>query len=349
MPAPVHFAIPGELSTLTGGYGYDRRMLVELQARGLDCRVLSLPSGFPDPDAAALKRSDEILAGLPDDSVLIIDGLALGTLDECAEKHAQRLRLVALCHHPLAMEAGLSAARADALRRSERRALQVCRAVIVTSTATKALLVEDYAVAADSITVAVPGTDPQTFAPCNGNPPLLLSMATLTPRKGHDVLIRALAQLRHLPWSARFVGGDSFAPTWATQLREMVQTLELQERIHFAGATTALDAEYQQADLFVLASRYEGYGMVFAEAIACGLPVIGTKVGAAAELIPVDAGILVPPDDVAALTTALAQVLGNSQYRRHLQQGARAAASSLPQWGQSANKIAETLLQVRTA
>src|SRR5690606_22892413 len=137
---------------------------------------------------------------------------------------------------------------------------------------------------------------------------------------------------------ARFVGGDSFDPTWATELREMVQTLELQDRIHLAGATTALDAEYQQADLFVLASRYEGYGMVFAEAIACGLPVIGTKVGAAAELIPVDAGILVPPDDVAALTTALAQVLGNSRHRRHLQQGARAAASSLPQWGQSANK-----------
>lgn len=349
MKPVVHFAVPGDLSTLTGGYGYDRRMLVELAALGIDCRLLALPAGFPEPDGATLARTDEILAAVPDDSLLVIDGLALGTLDSCTAKHGQRLRLVALCHHPLAMESGISSVRAEALRHSERQALQNCRAVIVTSPATRALLVQDYDVHADTITVAVPGTDPQPFADCSGNPPLLLTLATLTPRKGHDVLINALAEIRHLPWSARFVGGADFDPAWASALRKLVATLDLQERIEFVGAIAEPEIEYNQADLFVLPSHYEGYGMVFAEAIAFGLPVIGTKVGAAADIIPTAAGILVPAGDSQALAAALTQVLGDEQRRRDLQYGARNAAASLPSWRQSAGKIVERLLQVRTA
>jgi len=345
----VHFAVPGDLSTLTGGYGYDRRMIVELNALGLDCRPLMLPGGFPEPDEAALARSEDMLAALPDDSLLIVDGLALGTLDNCAQKHAHRLRLVSMCHHPLALESGLSPARAERLRRSEHRALAACRAVIVTSPATREALVQDYAVAADSITVAMPGTDPQPFAPCTGNPPQLLTMATLTPRKGHDVLIDALADIRHLHWSARFVGGNSFDPAWASALQERVKKHGLEQRIAFVGATPTPDTEYRQADLFVLPSRYEGYGMVFAEAIACGLPVVATQVGAAADIVSNDAGILVPVDDAPALSSALAQVLSDDQHRRALQQGARQAAARLPDWKQSASLIVERLLEVRTA
>src|SRR5690554_1024347 len=157
MPPLVHFAVPGDLSTLTGGYGYDRRMIAELNAQGIECRPLALPESFPEPDDAAIARSEDLLAALPDDSLVIVDGLALGTLDDSAQKHAQRLRLVSMCHHPLALESGLSPARAEDLRRSEHRALASCRAVIVTSPATREVLVRDYAVAADNITVAVPG------------------------------------------------------------------------------------------------------------------------------------------------------------------------------------------------
>lgn len=349
MPPLVHFAVPGDLSTLTGGYGYDRRMIAELNAQGIECRPLTLPAGFPDPHEAALARSEELLAALPDDSLVIVDGLALGTLDESAQKHAQRLRLVSMCHHPLALESGLAPARAEDLRRREHRALAACRAVIVTSPATREILVQDYAVAADNITVAVPGTDPQPFAPCTGNPPQLLTMATLTPRKGHDVLIDALADIRHLSWSARFVGGDSFDPAWASALQQRVKQHGLEQRIAFVGATPHPDTEYQQADLFVLASRYEGYGMVFAEAIACGLPVVSTRVGAAADIVNADAGILVTVDDTAALSSALARVLGDEQYRHALQTGAREAAARLPDWQQSASLIADRLLQVRAA
>jgi len=345
----VHFAIPGDLSTLTGGYGYDRRMIAELNGLGFDCRPLSLPGGFPEPDEAALARSDALLAALPDDSLLIVDGLALGTLDDSAHKHARRLRLVSMCHHPLALESGLSPARAERLRGSEQRALSACRAVIVTSPATREILIRDYAVAPDNITVAVPGTDPQPFAPCTGNPPQLLTMATITPRKGHDVLINALADIRHLPWSARFVGGDSFDPAWASALKEQVREHGLDERITFVGETSEPDTEYRRADLFVLPSRYEGYGMVFAEAIACGLPVVATRVGAAADLVSHKAGILLPVDDTAALGSALARILGDDDYRSTLQQGARAAAARLPQWQQSASLIAERLLQVGAA
>jgi len=345
----VHFAVPGDLSTLTGGYGYDRRMIDELNALGLDCRPLTLPGDFPEPDETALARSDALLTALPDDSLLIVDGLALGTLDDCAQKHAQRLRLVSMCHHPLALESGLSPALAERLRRSEHRALSACRAVIVTSPATREVLVQDYAVAANSITVAVPGTDPQPFAPCTGNPPQLLTIATLTPRKGHDMLIDALADIRHLPWSARFVGGSSFDPAWASALEQRVKKHGLEQRIAFVGATPTPDTEYRQADLFVLPSRYEGYGMVFAEAVAFGLPVVATRVGAAADIVSNDAGILVPVGDTPALSSALARGLGEDQYRSTLQQGARIAAARLPDWKQSAGLIAERLLQVRAA
>lgn len=339
MPPILYFAIPGNLQSLTGGYAWDRRMIAELAALGLPVQVLSLSARFPDPDAAALQDARRQIAALPDGAVLLADGLAWGVLDTLAEEQAARLRIIALCHHPLGLESGLTPERAAVLLRSETRVLRAAAAVVVTSPATAATLVQDFGVPRERISVALPGTDPVPPAPCTGQPPVLLSLATLTRRKAHDVLIAALARVHDLPWRARFVGGTHFDTPWVDFLRGQVNSLGLIERIEFVGSTAAPQQEYRQADLFVLPSRYEGYGMVFAEALAHGLPVIAARTGAVPEVVPPDAGLLVPVDDVDALAAALRRVLSEPHTRAALRAGALRAADRLPRWQDSARGL----------
>jgi glycosyltransferase involved in cell wall biosynthesis len=345
----VVFVFPGDLDTPTGGYRYDRRIIDELRRMGWSVQTLALSDRFPAPDRQALNQARQALAELPDDSLVIIDGLAYGVLDAVATEQAGRLRLIALCHHPLALESGLNEAQRQQLAHSERQALQVARAVIVTSAHTREILIAEFGVPASRVVVALPGTEQIPFAPCHGVPPCLLTVASLTPRKGHDVLIDALGSLRALPWQARFVGGAHFDPAWAEKLRAQVDRQQLSDRIQFVGAVDNLRDEYQRADLFVLPSRFEGYGMVFAEALAAGLPVVAARAGAVPQVVPETAGLLVPPDDTLALQTALHNLLTDRELRRQLQAGARQAATCLPSWQVSAQLIARLLNEVKHA
>jgi glycosyltransferase involved in cell wall biosynthesis len=344
----LYFAIPGDLNTLTGGYGYDRRLLAGLRQLGLHVQHHPLAASFPAPDAEALTATDAWLASLPTNATVLIDGLAFGVMDVLAIQHGQRLRFIALCHHPLALETSLSLAAQQQLHYSEQRALQAARAIVVTSTMTRSILIDQFGIAGDKITAALPGTDRHGYAACNGQPPILLSVATLTRRKAHDVLIAALAELAALPWQARFVGGGEFDSAWTTQLHEQVQNLGLTHRIEFVGAVADLRNEYLNADLFVLPSLFEGYGMAFAEALAYGLPVIGARSGAVPTVVPASAGLLVAPGDVAALRTALRSLLIDNTQRQQLQSGARAAALQLPTWEQAAQTVQQLVIKVRT-
>jgi glycosyltransferase involved in cell wall biosynthesis len=288
------------------------------------------------------------LAAIPDHALVLVDGLAYGVMDAIAEQEHERLHIVALCHHPLALETGLSADEEDRLFTSEKKALALACAVVVTSAATAMLLTQRFGIAAQKITVALPGTRKRAFAPCQGDPPRLLTVASLTRRKAHDVLIQALAHIKQLTWTARIVGGDHFDPAWSSFLKEKTVTLELDDRIHFAGSIDDLSAEYTAADVFVLPSRFEGYGMVFAEALAAGLPIIAARAGAVPDVVPESAGLLVPPDDTGALTAALRSLLTREDVRRKLQAGARKAAANLPAWADSARRVADLIEDVRT-
>jgi glycosyltransferase involved in cell wall biosynthesis len=341
-----YFAVPGDISRLTGGYAYARQLLAALREAGHVVTHLQLPSSFPFPDQQALAAAHAIFSALPDGAVVLVDGLAFGAMDVIAQRHAQRLQLIALCHHPLALETGLTRATANALQRSEQTALAAAVAVVVTSNMTRTILMQDFAVPAEKIVVAVPGTEPQRFAPCTGDPPVLVSVATLTRRKGHDVLISALASLSHLPWVARFVGGTEFDVEWTVHLRKLVADNGLGERIHFVGGVADPSSEYAHADIFVLPSLYEGYGMVFAEALAFGLPIVGTSAGAVPEVVPTSAGILVPPSDIDALAAALRKVLTDPLCKTRLQHGAQQAAAQLPRWHDTARVITELVKRV---
>jgi len=340
------FAVPGDLATPTGGYAYDRRMIAELGDLGWQVDLLNLGEGFPWPSEATRMAAQTQLLATPAGRAIVVDGLALGVLPEAASQLAGRNPLLALVHHPLALEAGLSSEQAAALGRSERAALSAVQGVVVTSMATARLVAADYGVPAESITIAKPGSDPAPLAPGSRDGVVrLLSVGAVVPRKGFDVLIAALATLNDLPWQLTIAGDRTRDRNATARLDADIARHGLENRIAVLGAVSPhhLAALYVEADVFALASHFEGYGMAYAEAIAHGLPVIGTSGGAIPDTVPPDAGLLVAPGDIPALARALHRVISDSEVRRRLMSGARAAASQLPTWRQSAEIFARRL------
>jgi len=333
------FAIPGDLATPTGGYAYDRRMIAELREIGWRPEVLNLGDGFPDPTALILAGAKAALTDVPKGRPIVIDGLAFGVMPEAAESLRETHPLVALVHHPLALETGVTRERAEALRASERRALACTRAVIANSAATARALEADYGVPTERITVAPPGTDRVPLVRPNTASTLvaLLAVGSVVPRKGYDLLIAALSELLDLPWHLTIVG-DARDIATAKQLCAAIGHHKLKPRISLLGAVSPsrLAGLYAASDLFVLPSRYEGFGMAYAEAIAHGLPVIGTTAGAIPDTVPATAGLLIPPGDVPALAAALRRLIENAEERAEFAAGARTAAAHLPTWPESA-------------
>jgi glycosyltransferase involved in cell wall biosynthesis len=351
MTAP-HLIVPGPLSTPTGGFVYDRRIAEGMRARGRDILVHELPTGWPAPDLDAQARAAALFEGLPQGATVVVDGLALGALPEIAARHAVRLRLIALVHHPLAAETGLSPEERRVLGESERRALSRVRHVITTSAFTADALL-DYGVTAPHMTVIPPGVASARLALGSGGGPggmglSMLSVGALTPRKGHDVLLNALAGLTQYDWRLDVVGSEVLQPQHATGIRRLADRLGLTGRVRFHGELTgeALDAAYHTADLFVLASHYEGYGMVLTEAVARGLPVVATAGGAVPFTLPEGSGLLSPPGDVDRLRQILARLMTESDLRRRLERGARQAARTLPTWDDVIDRVSLTLDEV---
>lgn len=328
------FVLPGSLDVLTGGTRYDRHIVHGLRARGWEIRLVSLSDRYPWPQADDLAAADAALAALPDGCLTVADGLCFGAMPTLAQAHAQRLRWVALVHHPLALESGLGEAQRAQLRHSERAALACTRGVVVTSAATARDLAP-YGVAPDRIAIVAPGTSaPPSGRTRTAGPLRVLCVATLTPRKGHLALLAALAPLRHMAWTLHCVGSATRDLRTAEAVRASITALQLQDRVLLHGEVdeATLAAHFAAADIFVLASEHEGYGMALAEALAQGLPIVSTTAGAIAETVPRDAALLVPPGDTQALQSALAQVLGDATTREDLAAGARAAAARLPGW-----------------
>lgn len=364
MARELTLAYPGDLNTLTGGYIYDKRILAELQTLGWVTHTLSLDAQFPNVDDSTKQQAAQILSQVDPSHILVIDGLALGALGQHAQKISDQRPFIALVHHPLALESGIDASTARTLMQTERDALALAQSVIVTSNITKQTLIDQYGVPAANISVIEPGVDrpiasgghqpsanqaPGKTTPSNAQPTpktvRLLSVGALVPRKGFDVLIQALAQLSELDWHLTIVGDDQRAPSCTAHLRSLIEQHRLQDRIEMVGAlpTEQLGIEYASADLFVLASRYEGYGMAYAEALAWGLPVIGTDGGAAAQTLSTPAAKVVAVNDIDALARALQSLMANPDKHLQMQQAARQHALSLPTWQASARQFAQAI------
>ncbi|WP_186419579.1 glycosyltransferase family 4 protein [Bosea sp. CS1GBMeth4] len=344
----IVFAIPGDLSLPTGGYAYDRRLLKEWREMGVAARHLPLPGGFPKPSAADLAETGRAILSQPFDSVLLIDGLAYGAFPESIAAGLAG-RVVALVHHPLGLETGLSPDEAAQFVRREAAALRHAEAVVTSSETTKRLLVADFSVPAERITVAEPGVDPTARAAGSGSETVaLLAVGSLVPRKGYDVLVAALEALADRPWRLTIVGADDRAPDTTVALKAQIAAAGLSGRIRLAGVLgqAELDAAYASADLFVMPSLFEGYGMVLTEALARGLPILCTTGGAAAKTAPDAAALKVPPGDVAALRAGLARLLDDGQERSRRADAAWHAAGALPRWRETATIVAEVCAKV---
>jgi glycosyltransferase involved in cell wall biosynthesis len=342
----VFFAVPGTLANPTGGYAYDRRIIEGLRALGWQADVLDLGDGFPFPSADARASALSCLAALPTGRPIVIDGLALGALPEVATQLRASHRLISLVHHPLALETGLSLDAAVALRLSESRALACVRRVIVTSAFTARLIVSDYGVPIDRVTIVRPGADRVAQATTNFKTPIaLLAVGAVVPRKGYDILLAAVARLLDLQWRLTIVGDLGRDADAAAGLAADIERFNLADRVTVAGAVPAerLATLYASADIFVLASRFEGYGMAFAEAIAHGVPLVGTTAGAIPETVPESAGLLAPPEDIGAFSTAVRWLIEDSAERHRLAASARATAAMLPTWERSAEAFCRAI------
>jgi len=335
--------VPGRIDQLTGGYLYARHLVDGMRARGREVAVRELDGRFPDADAIARDSTARALAALGDGAVAVIDGLALAGFDDCLAREARRLRLLALVHHPLADETGLDVGAMKAFAALERRSLPLFRGVICPSERTASSLAA-CGVAPDRIAVAPPGTmkPVRAIARAKRDGPLrLLSVATVTPRKGHAVLIEALAGIASRDWRLDIVGSLARDRATVEAVRSAIARHGLGARVNLLGQRPqALLADaYERADVFVLASYHEGYGMAFAEAMAWGLAIVATDAGAIPDTVPESAGILVPPGDAKALAAALARVMDDDDLRAALAAGAAAAGAKLPDWDQAVDRF----------
>ncbi len=343
---PSHFVIPGDWLQRTGSHRYDHRIVMGLRELGLPIELMALDASFPYPTPSALAHADTAVATIPDGALVIADSLAFGAMPAIAHRHADRLRWVALVHHPLWLETGLDATVRQQLKADEAQALTAARRVIVTSPSTVAELVE-MGVPRDHVRVVEPGTDAAALA--RGSQPgqglKLLCAASVTPRKGYRVLIDALAGLRDRTWQLECLGSLTMDPAEAAAVQSMIDAARLADRVFLRGEAddTALAAGYAAADVFVLPSYHEGFGMVLTEALARGLPIVSTTAGAIPRTVPPDAAILVPPGDTLQLRRALARVMDGTDERYRLAQGAARARARLPDWPSACRRFAAAI------
>ena len=346
----VAFAIPGDLGRPTGGYAYARHVLKWLPEFGIDPVHVRLPASFPHPGEADLAETSRILLTHDWQVPLLIDGLAYGAFPTGMAAGLAG-RVIALCHHPLALETGTPPERAAELRRLETAALGYASAVIVTSMATRDLLIEQFDVDLAKLTVAEPGVEVSQRAgeSAFGAPLRLLAVGSLAPRKGYDVLIEALSMLAGLPWQMTIIGAEDPSGEHAAELRSQIGVSGLDNRITFHGAMSdaELDSHYRDADIFVMASHYEGYGMVLTEALARGLPIVTTLSGSGAAQLPDAAAQKVPVNDAAGFAGALAYLIGDASARQRHADAAWAAAAHLPRWQDTARIIADVCKNVK--
>jgi len=338
------FIVPGSIDQVTGGYIFDRRLIQTLRADGLAVDVVELTGKFPIVDEIARTSARATLELLPDHSLVVIDGLALPAFDHALAANRHRLKVIGFVHHPLVHETGLTTAERGQLEIIEVRVWQMLMGIICPSQKC-AEAVATLGIARSMIKVAPPGiqlpplTVAKSYMKEDGSYPFtsavkLLTVGSVIPRKGHILLVEALAELKDLSWKLDCLGSIESSSETAYRVRDLIRQKGLEDRIHLHGEVSdkIRDVAYFNSEIFVLPSFYEGYGMAFAEAMSWGLPIISTTGGAIPETVPPNAGLLVTPNDQKALIKALETLIADKQLRWRMSLAARKAAQTLPDW-----------------
>jgi glycosyltransferase involved in cell wall biosynthesis len=349
----VHVVVPDGIDDpvrASGGNVYDRRVCHGLGSLGWSVHEHAVAGPWPRPEEASLAALADVVQRIPDDAVVLLDGLVASTAPEVLLAQAGRVRLVVLVHMPLGRRASDDGA--DDARRREGAVLSAAAAVVTTSAWTRRRLLELYPLPPERVHVAEPAVDAADLATGTPGGGALLCVAAVTSGKGHDVLLDALATTTDLSWHCVCVGSLDRDPAYAAGLRRRALDRGLDDRVCFPGPRTGADLErsYAAADLMVLASRAETYGMVVTEALARGLPVVAAEVGGLPEALGHGAdgsrpGLLVPPGNPAALGAALRAWLGDAELRERLRRAARERRESLAGWSTTTSVVAGVLAE----
>lgn len=349
----------------TGGYVYNDAMAKALERLGWQIGRLDMPPGFPEPAPATLRWVAERVAAIPDATPVLIDQVCLCRILAVAESESRRLQWIEIFHHAMAHDAvadGASraisqgnarAAVHDAIDNRERQALALAERVLVTSPSTARTVRDDYGVSPERLILALPGTERFPARDYSGNaadrPARLLCVGAIVPRKDHLLLVDALARLAKeapdLRWHLDIVGNPDRDPAHVQALHRSIAGHGLTAAIRVAGRldATQLDGLWRSADLYVSASRHEGYGMAIAEAIGRGIPVVTTAGGAVTDWLPQEAAVATPVGDAAALGLAIGSVLGDDGRWRAMARAAARASFGMPTWGESAAILSKAL------
>jgi glycosyltransferase involved in cell wall biosynthesis len=337
----VSLIVSGPLTTVSGAYEYNRRMAEGLRTLGHTVQVIELEGRSPDPDQAAIYAARTAWAVLPEGSLPLIDGLALPAFDGVPLS-----RVTALVHHPASLETGLLEETRRRLLTTEAAMFRAVSRLVTTSDPTADRLLRAYGAPDDRISVVIPGTDDLPRSPGSSGPACeILSVGALIPRKGHDVLLRALSRLYDLDWRLTIVGTAARDPVHANGLHALAEKLHIDRRVQFIEEMT--EEQWRDADVFALASYFEGYGVAVAEALRRGLPVAVTNVGAVPTLVPPEAGVVGAPGDIEQLSKAMRRLIFDRGLRRDMGEVAWQSGQALPSWDVQVKQLADVLASDR--
>jgi glycosyltransferase involved in cell wall biosynthesis len=351
----LHVVMPGGVDDPqrpSGGNTYDRRVCDGLRVRGWTVHEVHLTGDWPLPERAARGRLEAALGELPDRSLVLLDGLVASCSADVLVPESRRLRLVALVHLPVGAEKPEAPAghQPHLARSAEAAVLRACRAVVATSRWTRAWLRVVYALPPDLVTVVSPGADPTPRALRTSGGGRLLCVGTLSPTKGQDVLVEALGRIPDLDWTCHVVGSTTAHPCFAGHVTRHAADPGFGGRIQLTGPLTgpALAGLAHTADLLVVPSRTETYGMVVTEALARGVPVVASDVGGLPESVGRDGhghrpGLLVPPCDADSLAGAVRRWLSDAELRGQLREAALRRRADLRTWDASTTSLAGVL------
>ncbi|NJP99587.1 glycosyltransferase family 4 protein [Streptomyces zingiberis] len=363
-PAPptpsVRVILPGGVddpAAPSGGNVYDRRICRDLPAAGWRVAEHAVPGTWPRPGTAAREELARVLRETPDGAPVLLDGLVACGVPDIVVPEAARLRLAVLLHLPLGDETGLAPETAAELDAAERDTLRSVDVTVATSHWAAQRLVRHHGLAPWRVHVAAPGADLAPLAPGSerdGGPPHLLCVASVTPRKAQHRLVEALAAVADLPWTCTCVGGLDQDPGYVTRLRELIAEHGLTDRVRLTGPRRGeeLEASYAAADLTVLTSQAETYGMAVTEALAHGVPVLATAVGGVREAVGLAPdgsvpGALVPAGDTPVLAAALRRWLSGPDVRERWRAAALQRRTALAGWDTTSRSLADALAQLR--